>query len=360
MSALIVSFTVSLLINIVVLRFLAPRIDLINDSHLDGVQKVHTRSVPRVGGVGVFLGMSAGLISRAYGEQIVSVFGALLTLSALPVFCVGFVEDLIKKVSIAIRLLLTILSTVIAGVIMGAWLPSLQMFAIDHLMISYPIIAIVVTCFAVTGVVNSVNIIDGYNGISGVVSIMILSGLAYVAFSLDDQEILIAAFVMMGGILGFLIFNYPLGLVFLGDGGAYLIGFWIAELSVLLTVRHPEVSKWFPFLLCFYPICELLFTIFRRAFFLKTKIAHPDASHLHHLIYKGILTLLGRSRDNIHKQLGNSLTAPCLWVLSAFAVIPAIVFWDNVWALRGFSCLFITIYIAIDSKLWKRFGQFHR
>jgi UDP-N-acetylmuramyl pentapeptide phosphotransferase/UDP-N-acetylglucosamine-1-phosphate transferase len=60
-----------------------------------------------------------------------------------------------------------------------------------------------------------------------------------------------------------LIWNYPRGKIFLGDGGAYLLGFWLAELSVLLVVRHPEVSPWFPMLLLVYPIFETLFSMYR-------------------------------------------------------------------------------------------------
>jgi UDP-N-acetylmuramyl pentapeptide phosphotransferase/UDP-N-acetylglucosamine-1-phosphate transferase len=74
------------------------------------------------------------------------------------------------------------------------------------------------------------NIIDGYNGLSSMVAVIILAGIAYVAFQVEDHAIMIAALAMIGALAGSLVLNYPRGLFFLGDGGAFLIGFWIAEL----------------------------------------------------------------------------------------------------------------------------------
>jgi UDP-N-acetylmuramyl pentapeptide phosphotransferase/UDP-N-acetylglucosamine-1-phosphate transferase len=152
---------------------------------------------------------------------------------------------------------------------------------------------------------------------------------------------------MIGALAGFLVWNYPRGLIFLGDGGAYLIGFWIAELSVLLTARHPEVSKWFPLLLCFYPIFETLFTIYRRVILKRVHPGMPDASHLHQLIYMRIVRWsLGNNDDELKSQR-NAMTSPYLWVLATLSVIPAILFWRDHMVLKGFAALFAVTYIWI-------------
>lgn len=193
-------------------------------------------------------------------------------------------------------------------------------------MVAYPFVAIAITCFAVGGVANAFNIIDGYNGLSAMVAIIILSGITYVAFQVSDYPIMIAALAMIGALFGFLVWNYPRGLIFLGDGGAYLVGFWIAELSVLLTAHHPEVSKWFPLLLCCYPIFETIFTIYRRVFLKKTYPGMPDASLLHQLIYKRMVRWSIGSDDAWSAVQRNSLTSPYLWLLCLMAVIPAVLF----------------------------------
>ncbi|MFX8504485.1 glycosyl transferase, partial [Acinetobacter baumannii] len=85
-------------------------------------------------------------------------------------------------------------------------------------------------------VANAINIIDGFNGLASMVAMMMFVSLAYVAFQVGDPLIITAAFAMIGAILGFFIWNFPAGHIFLGDGGAYLIGFILAECGILLVL----------------------------------------------------------------------------------------------------------------------------
>ena len=351
MSALVIAFILSLVATLLVVRYSHLHEHFTADYDTSGVQKFHSSPVPRVGGLGLVLGLIGAFGVRYFQNQTVGGFGLLLLVSAIPAFGFGFVEDVTKRVGVKVRLLATAASAGLAGYVLGAWLSSLQIFGIDDLMGAYPWVAVVVTCFAVAGVANAFNIIDGYNGLSGMVGVIILGGITYVAFQLHDVEIMIAAIAMMGAILGFLVLNYPRGLIFLGDGGAYLIGFWVAELSVLLTARHPEVSKWFPLLLCAYPIFETLFTIYRRVVIHRTHPGMPDAAHLHQMIYKRVVRWAVGSNESVDRVIRNSLTAPYLWVLTAMAVIPAVLFWNNAWVLRGFALLFAVSYVLLYRRL---------
>ena len=351
MSALAIAFTLSLIATLLVVRYSHLHEHISADHDTAGVQKFHSNPVPRVGGLGLVIGLLGALGFRYTQNQEVGSFGLLLLVSSMPAFGFGFLEDITKRIGVKVRLLATASSAALAGYLLGAWLSSLQILGIDDLMLYYPWFAIVVTCFAVAGVANAFNIIDGYNGLSGMVGAIILGGVAYVAFQLQDYEIMIAAIAMIGAIMGFLILNYPRGLIFLGDGGAYLIGFWVAELSVLLTARHPEVSKWFPLLLCAYPIFETLFTIYRRVVIHRTHPGLPDAAHLHQIIYKRVVRWAVGSNEPVHKLIRNSLTAPYLWLLTAMAVIPAVLFWNNAWVLRGFALLFAVTYIMLYRNL---------
>ncbi len=351
MSVLVISFLISFIFVLLIVRYNHLHAHLTSDSDLSGVQKFHTIVVSRVGGVAIFFGILLALAVRYFQNAEVGGFGLLLIVSGLPAFISGLTEDLTKKVGMSIRLLATVSSAGLAGYFLNAWLNSVQIFGIDNLMLTCPFIAIAITCFAVGGVANSFNIIDGYNGLSAMVAVIILLGITYVAFQVGDHAIMIAALAMIGGLLGFLVWNYPRGLIFLGDGGAYLIGFWIAELSVLLTVRHPEVSKWFPLLLCFYPIFETLFTIYRRVFIKKSHPGMPDAFHLHQLIYMRIVRWANGSDDTSLNWQRNALTSPYLWVLTIFSVIPAILFWRYHILLKIFTVLFAVTYIYIYRRL---------
>lgn len=351
MSAFALAFLISLIITLLVVRYSHLHDHITADHDILGIQKFHTSPVPRIGGVGLALGLAGALASRYLLNPEIGQFGLLLLICALPAFAMGFLEDITKRIGVKTRLLATALSAVLAGYLLNAWIDSLQILGLDSLMHHYPWLAIAFTCFAVAGVANAFNIIDGYNGLSGMVGLIILGGISYVAFQLGDHAIMIAAFSMMGAILGFLMWNYPRGLIFLGDGGAYLIGFWVAELSVLLTVRHEEVSKWFPLLLCFYPIFETLFTIYRRMVISRSHPGMPDASHLHQIIYKRVVRWAVGSSAPVDKMIRNALTAPYLWVLTSFTVIPAVLFWRDAWLLQIFVVLFAIFYVVLYQRL---------
>lgn len=351
MSAIAIAFIVSLISTVLIVRYSHLHDRFSADHDLDGVQKFHTVPVPRVGGLGIVLGLLAAGTVRLFQTWEVGLFVLGLMGCAIPAFLFGFIEDLTKKIGVKVRLLATATSAGLAGYFLGAWLQSLQILGIDDLMGQFPWIAIAISCFAVAGVANAFNIIDGYNGLSGMVGVIILSGISYVAFQVSDYEIMIASLAMIGAILGFLALNYPRGLIFLGDGGAYLLGFWIAELSVLLTVRHAEVAKWFPLLLCFYPIFETLFTIYRRVVISRSHPGMPDSAHLHQLIYKRAVRWAVGSSASVDKVMRNSLTAPYLWVLTALTVIPAVLFWRHPWLLQLCALLYAILYVWLYRKL---------
>jgi UDP-N-acetylmuramyl pentapeptide phosphotransferase/UDP-N-acetylglucosamine-1-phosphate transferase len=226
-----------------------------------------------------------------------------------------------------------------------------QILGIDNLMMAYPFVAVAITCFAVGGVANAFNIIDGYNGLASVVSAMILAGLAYVSYYLGDRLILVAAVGMLGAIGGFLIWNYPRGLIFLGDGGAYFIGFIIGTLSILMLARHPKVSPWFPLLLCIYPVFETLFSIYRKKLVRGKSPGAPDGVHLHMLVYKRLVRwAVGSSEARLITQR-NAMTSPYLWVLSSMGTIPAVLFWQYEYVLMFFVALFSISYVVLYRRL---------
>jgi UDP-N-acetylmuramyl pentapeptide phosphotransferase/UDP-N-acetylglucosamine-1-phosphate transferase len=217
------------------------------------------------------------------------------------------VEDLCKRVSVKTRLLFTAIGALLATILLGAQIPSLDIPGIDYLL-TLPALSILLTIFAITGVSNAYNIIDGFNGLSSMVGIITLLAIAYIGFVLGDTTIIFLSLVMVGAILGFFIWNYPQGFIFLGDGGAYLIGFWIAALSIWLCARHPEVSPWFALLINGYPIMETLFSIYRRKILQNKSPGKPDGIHFHTLIYRRIL----QAKHFDSALSANARTAPYL------------------------------------------------
>jgi UDP-N-acetylmuramyl pentapeptide phosphotransferase/UDP-N-acetylglucosamine-1-phosphate transferase len=204
---------------------------------------------------------------------------------------------------------------------------------------------------AVAGIANAVNIIDGFNGLASVVTICMLMSLAYVAAQVGDVFVVVTALTVAGATAGFLIWNYPVGLIFLGDGGAYFIGFMLAELALLLVLRNPQVSTWYAALLLIYPAFETIFSAYRRMFVRGKSPAMPDGIHLHSLIFRRVAQWAIGRKEARALMRRNALTSPYLWLFSLMAVIPATVFWRNTAVLIFFCFLFIVSYVWLYARI---------
>ncbi|MEO9384706.1 MraY family glycosyltransferase [Chromobacterium phragmitis] len=342
---LLLATFLSLFVGMCLIRFVHLHERFSADHDLGGVQKFHARPVPRIGGVAIAMGLTAGCGLLAWLLRDASVL--LLLVVALPAFTAGVLEDMTKKVGPLPRLLATFIAATLGYFVLGAGLLRLDVPVLDGLLSEFWMLSLLLTVIAVGGVAHAVNIIDGYNGLSGVVSIFIFLAMAYVAFKVQDPALMGVCFAMVGGIAGFLFWNFPRGLMFAGDGGAYLVGFMIAEVSVLLVARHAQVSPWFPMLCVIYPVFETLFSIYRRKFLQGRRIGYPDALHLHQLIYMRLVRWMVGSKNADHKTMRNSLTSPYLWALSSVSVVPAMLFWQNTEVLIVVCALFAMSYICL-------------
>jgi len=319
---------------------------LSHDHDLSGPQKFHATAVPRIGGVGIVVGvLSAAAAGAVLESEFVRPFLLLLACAA-PTFASGLVEDVTKKVTPRARLGFTAISAVLAVLCLDAVINRTDVHALNWLVL-WPVEAAAFTVFVVAGVTNSVNLIDGFNGLASMSAVLILSAIAFVGWQVHDPFIYESAFALIGATLGFFAFNYPRGKIFLGDGGAYFVGFMTVELAVLLLHRHPGVSPMFPLLACGYPIFETIFTIYRRRFVQRTATGLPDAMHLHHLVFRRVGRHGFRGGELPSLVWRNSKTSPYLWGVCAAAVVPAVCFWNDTHALLVSIGLFMLIYVAI-------------
>ncbi|WP_281777001.1 glycosyltransferase [Polynucleobacter sp. KF022] len=317
------------------------------DRDLSGPQKFHNSVVPRIGGISIAFGIVAGTLIKASNIG-PGYIGLTLIVCAIPAFAIGLTEDLTKKISVRHRLLLTAVSASCVIYLLRIEVVSLG-DPLLNLLFTIPFFGIIFTVFAITGLANAYNIIDGFNGLSSMVGVITLLAITYVGYHVSDATIIFLAIVMAAAILGFFIWNYPNGLIFLGDGGAYLIGFWIACLSILLCFRNPTVSPWFALLINGYPIMETLFSIYRRRVHQKKSPGAPDGIHFHTLIYRRIL----HAKHFNSTFSANARTAPYLWLLAGLSVTPAVLWWQSTHILMGAYALFVISYVWIYSRIVK-------
>jgi hypothetical protein len=128
----------------------------------------------------------------------------------------------------------------------------------------------------------------------------------------------------------------------------------IAALSILLVKRNPMVSPWFALLVNAYPIFETLFTIWRRKIHQGKNPGLPDAAHFHSLIYRRLIRWAEvHESKKTASYSKNANTSPYLWLLSSFAVFPAVIWWDITWVLQCAALLFCISYIWIYNAVVK-------
>ncbi|MES2715821.1 MAG: glycosyltransferase [Pseudomonadota bacterium] len=346
MLILLTAFVMSLAVTLWLVRRAKAAGHLFHDHDLSGPQKFHVTPVPRVGGIGIVAGVLMGIVVLWWREPDIALTALLLMACASPAFGSGLTEDLTKTQSPRRRLCFTAISAAVAVLLMDAVISRTDIPGIDWI-VSFRLGAALVTVFVVAGVANSLNIIDGFNGLASMCAALMLASVGYVAFQVGDSLILALAVAGVGAVLGFFVWNFPAGLIFLGDGGAYFLGFYVAELAILLLHRNPDVSPMFPLLVCIYPVFETLFSIYRRVMLRGQPAGMPDGIHLHSLIYRRIMRWAIGKKSKRSTVRRNSMTSPYLWMLCMTAVVPAMLFWDSTAMLGGFIVLFGFIYTAL-------------
>jgi UDP-N-acetylmuramyl pentapeptide phosphotransferase/UDP-N-acetylglucosamine-1-phosphate transferase len=345
---LLIAFACSAAITMLLVRSAALHARHSGDHDFSKPQKFHIVTVPRIGGVGIFLGVLAGLAGVLWSFGLPSGQLALALMGcAAPAFLAGVTQDMTEALTPRGRLVATAISAALAFYFLDAGIRETAIPGLDWV-VSFGLGAAAVTIFAVAGVANAVNIIDGFNGLASMCVMLMLGAVAYVAFQVSDPLLGTLALACIGAVLGFFLWNFPSGLIFLGDGGAYFLGFFLSEVCILLLVRNPgEVSPLFPLLVCIYPVFETLFSIYRRSFLRAVPATVPDGIHLHSLIYRRLLrwTMGPRSAKALTRR--NSMTSPYLWLLCSLSLVPAVLFFDNT-ALLAFSLgLFGVSYVVL-------------
>jgi UDP-N-acetylmuramyl pentapeptide phosphotransferase/UDP-N-acetylglucosamine-1-phosphate transferase len=323
------------------------RLTMLLDEGGGALRKVHYGATPRIGGIAVAIGIFAGAMVDIAINGRSSPW--LLIPCVAPGFAWGLIEDLSKRGAVFARLALTGVVPALAFILFDARLTEIGVPLLDHAL-AIPALSFIFTVFAVTGVTHSMNVIDGLNGLSGVTALLASLGLAVVAWGVGDLFLATFAFILAASALGFLLVNYPSGHLFLGDGGAYLFGLLLAELSVLLVQRNSEVSPWFPLMLLAYPVWETLFSMYRRRM-RGHSTGHADALHLHTLIYRRVVRWRGFDASVEDGATRNSLASLCLWGIPVSCLLVALVFWDNTTVLQGAALGFAALYTVAYWKL---------
>ena len=317
-----------------------------------GVQKFHTAPTPRIGGVAIVAGVIAGyaLVSNDVAAAAKREILLAILLAGIPAFIFGLLEDLTKRVSVRARLLATIGSGVLGWGITGVSVTQVGIPGADWLL-GFTVVSVVFTGIAVGGVANAINIIDGFNGLAAGAVLIMLTAFGIIAQDVGDIPLAFSCLVIAGAVAGFWLVNWPYGKIFLGDGGAYFVGFALAWIAVLLPHRNPSVSYWTSLLVCAYPVLEVLFSYIRKSKREGHAPGKPDRVHLHMLVYQRVARKIF---PNATAALQNGLTSPFVWLFAAIPASFAVLTAKNLLTAAGAFALCAVIY----ARLYYRVSRF--
>jgi len=271
--------------------------------------------------------------------------------AGMPAFIFGVLEDITKRVGVMQRLLATMASGLLAWWITDHSLTRVDVWGIDWLL-QFTLVSALFTAFAVGGVANSINIIDGFNGLASTAATLAFVGYALIAWQVGDVQLAGVALVLAACVWGFFWVNWPLGKIFLGDGGSYFIGFSLAWVAVLLIERNPAVSAFAALLVCVHPVTEVLFSIYRRKI-KKMNPGHPDRLHFHSLVKQRYVR---RWFANTATSMRNSITGVLVGLMTLTAIALASLLHSSVWlsasAFAGLGLGYVAIYARMVRHHW--------
>ena len=260
--------------------------------------KFHTKTTPLCGGISIFIAYVVIVLGGiempriSYSNYIISVnvgdfyeyAGLHFYIACSIVLCSGIIKDVYGKTTLWLIFCLQICGFCVLHLL----------FYIIHASYGYNLILIILPCYIMLFLAtNGVNTIDGIHGNAALYSMIVLLALCYISYQIQSNFVGFATSILLGILFVFLLFNYPFGKMFLGDSGAFLLGFCIGAL-LLLCVLYYRINAWYCIALLLYPICAMFSSLFVQLYYIKTyKIVitinalwQRHDSHLHHLLQK--------------------------------------------------------------------------
>ena len=310
-SATLVTFGLGLILRVGFFRRLTAR--------NNRVQDVHELSTSRFGGAAVVISSVIGLgcLLSIFSFELVTMF--ILSLGA---FFVGLWDDLAGHLSPRIRIFLVVSLSIISGLQLG-WVSRIDsaeiFFAND-----WPLeIFIALTIISIVGLTNAFNFIDGLHGLASGVFLSIMAGFYYLAVSNGIVGLDTFISIIFFSSLGIFVLIFPRGAIFLGDCGAYFMGFLVAQLAIYINNATYQISSWCFFLMCIYPITDLSLAVYRRIFIVG-QFFQADGQHLHHLVHSFVRERFP-ANDKVRKTwTTNAIASLICLALSCLPVIIAV------------------------------------
>ena len=303
-------------------------------------QTIHKESTSRLGGIAIITALIIDSFVINWSEQSYDAY-RIIVLCTIPSFITGLIDDLFFDIKPITRMILMLPTPLLLYYYAGIRITNLDMGIFDNFL-NYEILSLAFLCFALVGMANAFNIIDGFNGL--VLGYSLSVGLSLFFSGAIDDSFFISELIysLFFAVLGVFIINFPFGKIFLGDGGAYLLGILIPT-ALIYYQKINLLSPWFVMLMLIYPFTEVLSSIIRKVFSFNSSAFSPDALHLHHLIYKRI-----NKKFILKKEwVSHFFVTISIFCLNFPFLLAANIFSKNTLILLSFSVWYVIIYFLI-------------
>lgn len=295
------------------------------------IQKIHKDYIPPLGGMIIFILFNLFI----FISQADSLFtNMIFIIPSTLIMIVGLSEDIYGNASPSLRFIIIFFSSIFF-IINCESLPSLEIYIIGDLINNNIILQILFYSLALTAVSNGLNMIDGMNGLAGFTCLSILGSLLSLIFIMRIEEHFESIIILILLISLFILFNFPFGKIFLGDAGAYWIG-WTLGVIVIDIFSSNKLNTWGAPIILFYPAIEVIFSTLRKLIQRKSPLK-PDVEHLHLKLYFSLKGPIERS------MVYNSFTTLCL--MPFWSIPPLAIMWTQY--LPSSAIYFLSILIII-------------
>ena len=309
---------------------------LLIDDQFTKPQAFHEFATSIAGGLGIFFSLLIIIFNFFLFKNII--FFEYLSICAL-FFVLGFIDDIRIDIKPTIRLALMILLLIFLMKYNDFYIENTGIEVLNDLLKNSEFFSLIFICLCFLFIINGANLIDGYNGLLGFHSLIILINLFLINYLSGNNNLASLLFFVILILIIFLRFNFPRAKIFLGDGGSYLLGAFIAISAIKTSFLNPAISPFYFCILLFYLFFEVFFSFFRKLIKERRSPIYPDEKHLHMLLYKLLL------KKNNNKLKSNYFVSIIINIIYLILLTPAILMMDDGLFCKYYSILLFVIYI---------------
>ena len=307
------------------------------DNQFKKPQSFHEVPISTSGGIGIFFSFLILNLYLFLSKEII--YFEYLSFCSL-FFILGFSDDLKLDLPPKFRLLAMIF-LLIALVISNNFYVENTGIGFLNRFLKIDVFAVFFVCLCFLFIINGSNLIDGYNGLLGIHTLIILLNLFFINYLNENNNLALFILCTILILSSFLIYNFPRATVFLGDGGSYFLGAFTAISVIKTSIVNPMVSPFYFCILLFYLFFEVFFSFIRKISKERMSPLFPDKKHLHMLIYKNFL------KKNKNKLKSNYYVSLVINLVYLILTIPAILMMESGMFCKYYSILFFVIYLSV-------------